>query len=96
MTRTSGASLPENNTPASDDCTRQQRTTEGPDNPAKWADWGVYNYKAVVAYDGTNYKYAYIYVRSCLLFMGHIKVICMPHMQALHACLAGRCTYARH
>ncbi len=25
---------------------------------AKFADWGIYNYKAVVAYDGTAYKYA--------------------------------------
>ena len=27
-------------------------------NPAKWSDWGVHNYKAVVAYDGTNYRQA--------------------------------------
>lgn len=27
-----------------------------PLSPAKFADWGIYNYKAVVAYDGTAYK----------------------------------------
>ena len=42
---------------ASDNSTRHRRTKEGTADPPKWADWGIYNYKAVVAYDGTNYKY---------------------------------------
>jgi len=24
--------------------------------PAKFADWGIYNFKAIMAYDGTAYK----------------------------------------
>lgn len=56
MGTASGSLLPETNKQASGNSARQQRTKEGTANP-KWAEWGVYNYKAVVAYDGTNYKY---------------------------------------
>ena len=54
----SGSTLPRNYMPASDDSTSPRRkTVEATGNPPKWPDWGIYNYKAVVAYDGTTYKY---------------------------------------
>ena len=56
MSTASGSLLPDNIL-ASDNSVRQRRTTEGTGNPPKWAEWGIYNYKAVVAYDGTSYKY---------------------------------------
>jgi len=31
---------------------------------AKFSDWGIYNYKAVVAYDGTAYKWASFFHRK--------------------------------
>ena len=34
-------------------------------NPPKWPGWGIYNYKAVVAYDGTNYRC--VCVCKCLM-----------------------------
>ncbi|KAL3141334.1 hypothetical protein ABBQ32_004918 [Trebouxia sp. C0010 RCD-2024] len=40
----------------SDDTKRPRETVAGTGNPPKWPEWGIYNYKAVVAYDGTNYK----------------------------------------
>lgn len=38
-------------------------------NPPKWPDWGIHNYKAVVAYDGTNYKYVSVHLPNACCMM---------------------------
>ena len=58
----------------SDDLNRQPETVAGTGNPTKWPDWGIYNYKAVIAYDGTNYKYVSMPAFMQRTVMHHIFV----------------------
>ncbi|KAL3161932.1 hypothetical protein ABBQ38_009014 [Trebouxia sp. C0009 RCD-2024] len=58
----SGFALPGGNMSVNSDLNKRQReTVAGTGNPPKWPDWGIYNYKAVVAYDGTTYKCAHLH-----------------------------------
>lgn len=57
-----------------DDSKRQRETVAGIGNPTKWPDWGIYNYKAVVAYDGTNYKCVSVPAFTQWTVMHHIHI----------------------
>lgn len=62
---------------------RQRETVAGTGNPPKWPDWGIYNYKAVVAYDGTTYKCAHLHAYHAA--DSHASYTCLTHIQCLLA-----------